>query len=60
MRDHVISDAVTSAVMRDLAARRWRGHVPTRLACELLPRLDELPEVERVRLLNALEHGGAA
>jgi hypothetical protein len=49
--------AITSAVMRELAARRWRGRVPTRLARELVPRVDELPEIERRQLLDALtEH----
>jgi hypothetical protein len=43
-----MSDAATvSAVMRSLSARRWRGQVPTRLARELVPRVDELPEIER-------------
>jgi hypothetical protein len=51
---------MVSAVMSQLARRRWQGRVSTRLARELLPRLGELPEVERVRLLNALERGGAA
>jgi hypothetical protein len=46
--------AVTSAVMRELAARRWRGQVSTRLARELAERVDELPEVERRSLLAAL------
>jgi hypothetical protein len=40
--------------MRELAARRWRGQVPKRLAAELLPRVEELPEVERRALLDAL------
>jgi hypothetical protein len=48
--------AVTSAVMREMAARRWRGQVPARLARQLLPRLDELPPIERRQLLAALEH----
>jgi hypothetical protein len=43
-----------SAVMRELAARRWRGQVPARLARELVPRVDELPEIERRQLLDAL------
>jgi hypothetical protein len=47
--------AITSAVMRELAARRWRNQVPKRLAAELLPRVDELPPVERRQLLDALE-----
>jgi hypothetical protein len=50
-----MTDAATvSAVMREMAARRWRGHVPARLARELVPRLNELPEVERRALLDAL------
>jgi hypothetical protein len=50
-----MSDAATvSAVMRSLAARRWRGQVPIRLARELVPRVDELPEVERRALIAAL------
>jgi hypothetical protein len=53
-----MNDAATvSAVMRELAAKRWRGQVPARLARELVPRLDELPEVERRALAAALaEH----
>lgn len=51
--------AQVSAVMRSLSARRWRGQVPTRLARELVPRVDELPEVERRQLLDALiQHTG--
>ena len=46
--------ATTSAVMRELATRRWRGQVAIRCARELVPRVDELPEAERVRLLAAL------
>jgi hypothetical protein len=50
-----MNDAATvSAVMREMAARRWRGQVPTRLARELELRVAELPEAERVRLLHAL------
>jgi hypothetical protein len=53
-----MSDAATvSAVMRELAERRWRGQVPIRLARELVPRVDELPDIERRALLDALtEH----
>jgi hypothetical protein len=40
--------------MSELAARRWRGQVPIRLARELVSRVDELPEVERRQLLDAL------
>jgi hypothetical protein len=51
-----MSDAATvSAVMREIAARRWRGVVPTRLARELAERLDELPDLERVQLRAALD-----
>jgi hypothetical protein len=50
-----MDDAATvSAVMRELAARRWRGQVPARLARELVPRVDELPEIERRALIAAL------
>jgi hypothetical protein len=45
--------------MRSLSARRWRGQVPARLARELLPRLDELPEVEKRQLIAALTRQGA-
>jgi hypothetical protein len=52
-------DAAVSVVMRSLAARRWRGQVPARLARELVPRVSELPDVERRQLLDALtEHIG--
>jgi hypothetical protein len=50
-----MNDAATvSAVMREMSARRWRGQVPARLARELMPRVDELPEIERRALLDAL------
>jgi hypothetical protein len=50
-----MSDAATvSAVMRDLAAKRWRGQVPARLARQLMARVDELPPMERRALLDAL------
>ena len=50
-----MSDPVlVSAVMRSLAVKRWRGQVPTRLARELVPRVDELPEIERRQLIDAL------
>jgi hypothetical protein len=54
MANAAVSDATVSAVMRELAARRWRGRVPARLARELAERVDELPEVERRSLLPAL------
>jgi hypothetical protein len=55
-----MSDAATvSAVMRELAARRWRGQVATRAARTVAERADELPPAERERLLAALaEHAG--
>jgi hypothetical protein len=54
-----MTDAATlSAVMRELAARRWGAQVPTRLAHELLERVDELPEPERVQLRAALDLAG--
>jgi hypothetical protein len=46
--------AITSAVMRELAARRWRGQVATRAARTVAERVDELPEIERRQLLAAL------
>jgi hypothetical protein len=49
-----MTDAELHAAMRQLAERRWRGTVPTRLARELLPRIGELPDPERARLLAAL------
>jgi hypothetical protein len=50
-----MTDAATiSAVMRGLAARRWQGQVPTRLARELAARVDELPPSECRQLLEAL------
>ena len=50
-----MSDAATvSAVMRELAGRRWRGQVAIRCARELAERVDELPEVERRQLIAAL------
>jgi hypothetical protein len=52
--------AITSAVMRELAARRWRGQVPARLARELLPRVDEVPEIERRALIAALTQSAKA
>lgn len=56
-----MSDAATvSAVMSELAARRWRGQVPARLARELVPRVDELPEVERRALIAALTQSAEA
>jgi hypothetical protein len=47
--------AITSAVMRELASRRWRGQVATRAARTVAERVDELPDGERRRLLAALD-----
>jgi hypothetical protein len=44
----------TSAAARALAAQRWGAQRPVRLAKELALRAAELPDPERVRLLNAL------
>jgi hypothetical protein len=46
--------AIVSAVMREMAVRRWRGQVPTRLARQLAARVDELPAAECRQLLEAL------
>jgi hypothetical protein len=54
MANAAISDATRSAVMSELAQRRWRGQVPTRLARELAERVEELPLVECRALLAAL------
>ena len=45
--------------MRSLSARRWGGQRPARLARELVPRVDELPEVEKRQLIDALTRQGA-
>lgn len=46
-----------SGAARLLVAQRWGASKPSRLARELLPRVAELPEVERRSLLAALtEH----
>ena len=52
-----MSDTQTSSAARLLAAQRWGPSKPSRLARELVPRVDELPEIERRQLLDALtEH----
>jgi hypothetical protein len=53
MNDAATAEQV-SVVMRSMAARRWRGQVPARLARELMLRVYELPEIERRALLDAL------
>jgi hypothetical protein len=47
-----------SGAARELAARRWGASKPVRLARELALRAAELPDSERVRLLNALDSAG--
>ena len=49
-----MGDTAASLAARQLVAKRWGARKPVRLAHELLPRLDELPPAERVRLANAL------
>jgi hypothetical protein len=51
---HMSDPVLVSAVMRSLAVRRWHGVRPSRLARELVPRVDELPEIERRQLIDAL------
>jgi hypothetical protein len=48
------NDVAASAAARALVARRWGASKPIRLARELVPRLDELPEIERRALAAAL------
>jgi hypothetical protein len=48
----------SSAAARELASRRWGASKPVRLARELALRASELPDSERVRLLNALASAG--
>jgi hypothetical protein len=59
-----MSDTQVSGAARQMAAQRWGASRPVRLARELALRAAELPDPERVRLLNALERaaskGGAA
>jgi len=43
-----------SGAARLLVAHRWGSQKPSRLARELVPRLDELPELEARELLSAL------
>jgi hypothetical protein len=49
-----MDDAQVTEAARHLAAQRWGASKPVRMARELLPRLDELPEGERRQLLAAL------
>lgn len=47
-----------SIAARSLATRRWGSQRPVKLARELALRASELPDSERVRLLNALTERG--
>jgi hypothetical protein len=49
-----MTDAELSAAMKQLAERRWRGQVSSRLARELMGRVDELPPIEKRALMDAL------
>ena len=49
-----MSDTQVSGAARQMAAQRWGASKPARLARELVPRVDELPEIERRALLRAL------
>jgi hypothetical protein len=59
-----MSNALVSGAARQMAAQRWGASKPVRLARELELRASELPDLERIRLLDALERaasrGGAA
>jgi hypothetical protein len=50
-----MSDTQVSGAARQLAAQRWGASKPVRMARELALRAQELPDPERVRLLDALE-----
>jgi hypothetical protein len=52
-----MSDTQVSVAARLMVARRWGSQRPVKLARELVPRVDELPEIERRQLIAALtEH----
>jgi hypothetical protein len=55
MRDAVTTTAATAEEMRRRAAARWGPQRPVKLARELASRIDELPELERLRLRQALD-----
>jgi hypothetical protein len=50
----MVDPVTVSAVMREMAAKRWRGQVAIRCARQLVERLDELPPTEHRHLLDAL------
>jgi hypothetical protein len=53
-----MDNAQLSIAARQMASRRWGVSKPVRLARELALRASELPDPERVRLLNALDLAG--
>lgn len=48
-----MSDTQVSGALRQMAAQRWGGSKPVRMAWELALRVHELPDPGRVRLLDA-------
>jgi hypothetical protein len=53
-----MSDTQVSSAAREMAAQRWGTQKLVRLAAELELRAAELPDPERIRLLNALDLAG--
>jgi hypothetical protein len=53
-----MSDTQVSGAARQMAAQRWGARKPVRMARELALRASELPDPERIRLLNALDLAG--
>jgi hypothetical protein len=54
-----MDDPQVSGAARQMAARRWGARKLVRLAAELELRAAELPDPERIRLIDALtEHSG--
>jgi hypothetical protein len=49
---------LVSGAARQMAAQRWGASKPIRMAQELELRASELPESDRIRLLNALDLAG--
>jgi hypothetical protein len=52
-----MSDTQVSSAARQMAAQRWGASKPVRMARELANRVNELPEVERRALRDALNRG---
>lgn len=55
-----MSNADVSSAAREMAVQRWGASKLVRMAQELELRAAELPDVERVRLLDALKTVKAA